>query len=78
MNHGILSIEGFTGATGEPLFLGFFDTAVNVAIDTIWQKYGGFAKLCMSKAVKDNGKKIKAAGRLTIVLRLFDTRQWMI
>ena len=25
-------MEGFTGATGEPLFLGFFDTADNVAI----------------------------------------------
>ena len=25
--------------TGEPLFLGFFDTADNMAIDTIWQKY---------------------------------------
>ena len=24
---------------GEPLFLAFWDTAVNVAIDTIWQKY---------------------------------------
>ena len=25
--------------TGEPLFLWVFDTAVNVAIDTFWQKY---------------------------------------
>ena len=25
--------------TGEPLFLAFLDTAYNVAIDTIWQKY---------------------------------------
>ena len=24
--------------TGEPLFLWVFDTAVNVAIDTFWQK----------------------------------------
>lgn len=25
--------------TGEPLFLWVFDAAVNVAIDTFWQKY---------------------------------------
>ncbi len=34
-----MSVEGFTGATGEPFFLWGFDTADNMAIDTIWQKY---------------------------------------
>ena len=34
-----MSIEGFTGVVGESLFLAFLDTAYNVAIDTIWQKY---------------------------------------
>ena len=34
-----MSVEGFTGVAGEPLFLWVFDTAVNVAIDTFWQKY---------------------------------------
>ena len=38
-NQGISGIRGFTGATGEPLFFGFFDTADSIAIDTIWQKY---------------------------------------
>ncbi len=32
-------MEGFTGVAGEPLFLAFIDTAVNVAIDKIGQKY---------------------------------------
>jgi len=31
-NQGILSVEGFTGVAGEPLFFAFWDTAVNVAI----------------------------------------------
>ena len=38
-NQGILSVEGFTGAIGESLFLTFSDTADSIAIDTIWQKY---------------------------------------
>ncbi len=32
-------MKGFTGVTGEPLFLWVFDAADNMAIDTIWQKY---------------------------------------
>ena len=58
-NQGILSVEGFTGATGEPLFFGLFDTADNMAIDTIWQKYtfrqksGVFGIVCREK-VKRN------------------------
>ncbi len=35
-----MSVEGFTGAIGEPLFLWLFDTADNMAIDTIWQNLG--------------------------------------
>ena len=35
-----MSVEGFTGATGEPLFFGDFDAADNMAIDTIWQNLG--------------------------------------
>jgi len=31
-NQGILSVDGFTGVVGEPLFLAFFDTADNIAI----------------------------------------------
>jgi len=34
-----LSVEGFTEVVGGPLFFWLFDTAVNVAIDTFWQKY---------------------------------------
>ena len=37
LNQGLSGLEGFTGVVGEPLFLGLFDTADNVAIDTIWQ-----------------------------------------
>ncbi len=50
-NQGILSVEGFTGATGEPLFLWGFDTADNVAIDTIWQKYTIWQKSGVSAIV---------------------------
>lgn len=32
-------MEGFTGVAGGPLFFWLFDAAVNVAIDTFWQKY---------------------------------------
>ena len=50
-------MEGFTRATGEPLFLGFFDTAYNMEIDTIWQKYtfrqkSGVSKIVYSGKVK--------------------------
>ena len=56
---GILSVDGFTGAAGEPLFLTFLDTAVNVAIDTIWQKYtfrqksGVSGIVCRGKVKRD-------------------------
>lgn len=43
--------------TGEPLFLWVFDTAVNVAIDTIWQKYTFRQKSGVSGIVY--GKKVK-------------------
>ena len=32
MNQGILSVEGFTGVVGEPLFFVLFDAADRVAI----------------------------------------------
>ncbi len=45
--------------TGEPLFLWVFDTADNMAIDTIWQKYtiwqksGVSAIVCREKVKRD-------------------------
>lgn len=52
-------MEGFTGAAGEPLFLDFFDTADNMAIDTIRQKYtfrqkSGVSAIVCSGKVKRN------------------------
>lgn len=44
---------------GESLFLAFLDTAYNVAIDTIWQKYtfrqksGVFGIVCREKVKRD-------------------------
>ena len=40
-----------SGAIGEPLFLWFFDTTDNMAIDTIWQKYIFRQKSGVSKIV---------------------------
>ena len=58
-NQGISSVEGFTGTTGEPLFLGFFDTADNMAMDTIWQKYtfrqkSGVSEIVCREKIKRN------------------------
>ncbi len=36
---------------GEPLFFGLFDTADNMAIDTIWQKYTIWQKSGVSAIV---------------------------
>ena len=52
-------MEGFTGATGEPLFLWVFDAADNMAIDTIWQKNtfrqnSGFSGIVCREKVKKN------------------------
>ena len=45
---------------GEPLFFWIFDAAVNVAIDTIWQKYtfrqkSGVSGIVCREKVKGNG-----------------------
>ena len=39
-------MEGFTGATGEPLFLCFFDTAGNVAIGEGSTQFGKTIDFC--------------------------------
>ncbi len=50
---------GFITVGGGPLFFGFFDTADNMAIDTIWQKYtiwqksGVSAIVCREKVKRD-------------------------
>ena len=51
---------------GDPLFLWVFDTTVNVAIDTIWQKYtfrqksGVSGIVCREKVKKDRILRILA------------------
>ncbi len=51
---------------GGPLFLWVFDTADNMAIDTIWQKYtiwqksGGSAIVCREKVKRDRILRILA------------------
>ena len=45
-NQGISGLEGFIGATGEPLFLGFFDTADNVAIGDGSTQFGKTSDFC--------------------------------
>ena len=42
----ILSVEGFTGATGELLFLWFFDTADNMAIGDRGTQFGETSDFC--------------------------------
>ncbi len=48
-----LSLVGFITVVGEPFFLRVFDTADNVAIDTIWQK-SGVSAIVYSRKVKRN------------------------
>ena len=45
-NQGILSVEGFTGAAGEPLFLWLFDTADNMAIGDGSTQFGKTSDFC--------------------------------
>ncbi len=65
-NQGILSVGGFITVGGEPLFLWFFDTADNMAIDTIWQKCtiwqksGVSAIVCREKVKRDRILRILA------------------
>ncbi len=42
---------GFITVVGGPLFFGLFDTADNMAIDTIWQKYTIWQKSGVSAIV---------------------------
>ena len=51
-------MKGFTGVTGEPLFLWVFDAADNMAIDTIWQKYNNIrdGKPSSGEFLPDSGK----------------------